>query len=129
MSVQTAGALWYLCSLQRQQQCWSIECRKEMNATHSPSCHPMFLDCTSMDNPERHSWLNFTKLLTSCDARNDYYFHFGMFADAFTNDVASSNFIEKYFYCLWWGLRSLRYGCLTRVRLPAESDAVFFVFC
>ncbi|KAL6960624.1 Cyclic nucleotide-gated ion channel 18 [Sarracenia purpurea var. burkii] len=30
-----------------------------------------------------------------------------MFADAFTTEVASSAFIEKYLYCLWWGLRNL----------------------
>lgn len=118
MSVQIFGASWYLLSIQRQHQCWSIECKNEMNATHSPSCDPLFLDCQSLDKPERLSWLNATKVLTSCDARNDYYFQFGMFADAFTNDVASAIFIEKYFYCLWWGLRSLRYG------LPAPTCSI-----
>ncbi|XP_040985757.1 probable cyclic nucleotide-gated ion channel 16 [Juglans microcarpa x Juglans regia] len=101
------GASWYVLSIQRQHQCWSLQCREEMNATHSPSCNPLFLDCNSLDKPERRSWLNVTKVLSSCDAQNDYYFQFGIFADAFTNEVASSNFIEKYFYCLWWGLRNL----------------------
>lgn len=59
--------------------------------------------------PERQFWLNNTKVLTECDARDSHAFKFGMFADAFTEDVASSNFIEKYFYCLWWGLKNLRY--------------------
>ncbi|KAK7861506.1 putative cyclic nucleotide-gated ion channel 16 [Quercus suber] len=92
---------------QRQHQCWSIECSKERNATRSPSCNPTFLDCSSLNNPERRFWLSVTKVLTNCDAQNDDYFQFGLFADAFTNDVASSNIIEKYFYCLWWGLRNL----------------------
>jgi cyclic nucleotide gated channel len=112
MSVQIFGASWYLFSIQRQHKCWSIECINEMNATHSPSCDPLFLDCNSLDKPERRAWLNVTKVLTSCDARKDYSFQFGMFADAFTNDVASSIFIEKYFYCLWWGLKNLRYALL-----------------
>lgn len=112
MSEQIFGASWYVLSIQRQHQCWSLQCKEEMNATHSPSCNPLFLDCNSLDEPERHSWLNVTKVLSSCDAQNDYYFQFGIFADAFTNEVASSNFIEKYFYCLWWGLRNLRY-CLS----------------
>ncbi|KAM3703844.1 hypothetical protein ACB094_04G131900 [Castanea mollissima] len=101
------GASWYVLSIQRQHQCWSIECSKERNATRSPSCNPTFLDCSSLNNPERRFWLGVTKVLTNCDAQNDDYFQFGLFADAFTNDVASSNIIEKYFYCLWWGLRNL----------------------
>ena len=48
-------------------------------------------------------------MLSECDARESRDFKFGMFADAFTKDVASSNFMEKYFYCLWWGLKNLRY--------------------
>ena len=81
-----------------------------MNLTHSPSCEPSFLDCSSLSNPERRFWMQGTNVLTSCDALNDDgNFEFGMFADAFTSEIASSNFVEKYFYCLWWGLKSLRY--------------------
>lgn len=49
-------------------------------------------------------------MLSNCDARNSNVdFKFGMFADAFINDVASKNFVIKYLYCLWWGIRNLRY--------------------
>ncbi|KAF5734190.1 Cyclic nucleotide-gated channel 16 [Tripterygium wilfordii] len=101
------GASWYLVSIQRQHECWSIECVKEMNSTHSPSCNKFFLDCSSLNKPERVAWLRVTHVLSNCDAQNDENFQFGMFADAFINDVASSAFIEKYFYCLWWGLSNL----------------------
>ncbi|XP_058179934.1 probable cyclic nucleotide-gated ion channel 16 [Rhododendron vialii] len=101
------GASWYLLSIERQYSCWRLECRKEQNFTHSPSCNPLFLDCWNVNMPERQFWLNNTKVLTECDARDSHAFKFGMFADAFTEDVASSNFIEKYFYCLWWGLKNL----------------------
>ncbi|XP_022965027.1 probable cyclic nucleotide-gated ion channel 16 [Cucurbita moschata] len=102
------GAAWYVASIQRQDECWKIECRKEMNTTHSPSCKPFFLDCDSLNEPERKAWLRITHVLTKCDALNDdKNFQFGMFADAFTAEVASTNFIEKYFYCLWFGLKSL----------------------
>lgn len=96
-------------SIQRQHECWRTECAKEMNVTHSPSCNPLFLDCRSSDDPERQLWLSVTNVVNSCDAKNDENnnFQFGMFASAFTNDVASSTFIDKYFYCLWWGLRNL----------------------
>lgn len=108
LSVQVLGASWYVLSIQRQLECWKIECRKEINTTHSPSCHPLFLDCSTLGKPDRNFWLKTTNVITGCDARNDN-FHFGMFADAFTNDVAASNFIDKYFYCLWWGLKNLWY--------------------
>ncbi|KAF7135913.1 hypothetical protein RHSIM_Rhsim08G0170300 [Rhododendron simsii] len=101
------GASWYLLSIERQYSCWRLECRKEQNFTHSPSCNPLFLDCWNVNMPERQFWLNNTKVLTECDASDSHAFKFGMFADAFTEDVASSNFIEKYFYCLWWGLKNL----------------------
>lgn len=62
-----------------------------------------------MAQPERQYWLNLTHVLENCDPRNkDNNFKFGMFEDAFTNDVASSRFIVKYLYCLWWGLKNLR---------------------
>ncbi|KAE8124188.1 hypothetical protein FH972_019094 [Carpinus fangiana] len=121
------GASWYLLSIQRQHKCWSIECINEMNATHSPSCDPLFLDCNSLDKPERRAWLNVTKVLTSCDARKDYSFQFGMFADAFTNDVASSIFIEKYFYCLWWGLKNLSSYGQTLVTSTFSGETLFSI--
>ncbi|XP_022146740.1 probable cyclic nucleotide-gated ion channel 16 isoform X2 [Momordica charantia] len=105
---QVIGAAWYVASIQRQDECWKLECRKEMNATRSPSCSPLFLDCDSLEQPERRAWLKVTHVLINCDAfNNDKNFEFGMFADAFTDEVASSKFFEKYFYCLWWGLKSL----------------------
>ena len=86
-----------------------------MNRTRSPSCNPSFLDCASKENPERQAWLKRTKILTDCDALNDKnQFQFGMFADAFTDKVSSAKFIEKYFYCLWWGLKNLRYDLFTK---------------
>ncbi|XP_048229124.1 probable cyclic nucleotide-gated ion channel 16 isoform X2 [Ricinus communis] len=101
------GASWYLASIQRQYECWGRQCNRERNHTHSPSCSHVFLDCTTKDNPARDAWFRNTRLLINCDAKNDENFQFGMFADAFTNHVAESHFINKYFYCLWWGLRNL----------------------
>ncbi|KAI4336122.1 hypothetical protein L6164_014690 [Bauhinia variegata] len=102
------GAAWYLLSIQRQYECWRITCRNEMNSTRSPSCNPTFLDCSTTTNPERAFWLRRSKVLTECDPTNNKAgFQFGMFADAFADNVASSKFIQKYFYCLWWGLKNL----------------------
>ncbi|MBA0784498.1 hypothetical protein Gotri_006809 [Gossypium trilobum] len=103
------GASWYVLSIQRQYECWRIECSKEMNSTHSPSCNPYFLDCNTVGKSARNAWLKKTNVIINCDALNDddKDFQFGMFSDAFTNNVASSDFPDKYFYCLWWGLKNL----------------------
>ncbi|KAL0450644.1 UNVERIFIED_CONTAM: Cyclic nucleotide-gated ion channel 18 [Sesamum latifolium] len=102
------GASWYLASIGRQHSCWIERCTEEFERI--PPCNLKFLDCSSIEtgNLERQYWLNMTKVLTSCDAKNDdSHFKFGMFAEAFTSEVASSRFFEKYLYCLWWGLRNL----------------------
>lgn len=105
------GASWYVLSIQRQYECWRIECAKEMNSTYSPSCNPYFLDCSTVGKSARNAWLKRTNVIINCDALNDddKDFQFGMFSDAFTNNVASSAFPDKYFYCLWWGLKNLWY--------------------
>ncbi|PON52032.1 Voltage dependent potassium channel [Trema orientale] len=101
------GASWYLLSIGRQFSCWQMECTKE-NASKVVSCLPTFLDCNGLQQSDRKHWLNVTHVTNKCDAKSgDIGFKFGMFEDAFINDVASSSFLEKYLYCLWWGLRNL----------------------
>ncbi|KAK1270589.1 putative cyclic nucleotide-gated ion channel 18 [Acorus gramineus] len=106
--VQVLGASWYLLAIERQNNCWARECRKENGTMHLPMCKPSFLDCSSLDQPERKAWLKTTRMLSHCDVNNnDLNFTYGMFADALSDEVMSSKFIEKYLYCLWWGLRNL----------------------
>ncbi|KAG2399148.1 Cyclic nucleotide- and calmodulin-regulated ion channel 16 [Vigna angularis] len=98
---QVLGATWYVASIQRQYECWIITCKQEMNKTHSPSCTPSFLDCATLDHRERQAWFKRTRVLSNCDALNNKNeFQFGLFADAFTDHVSSSRFVQKYFYCL-----------------------------
>ncbi|KAK6155174.1 hypothetical protein DH2020_009422 [Rehmannia glutinosa] len=95
------GASWYLASIGRQHSCWVGGCIDEFEKI--PPCNLKFLDCSSPEagSLERQYWLNMTSVLSRCDARNDDSdFKFGMFADAFTSEVASSRFFEKYLYCL-----------------------------
>ncbi|CAK7344851.1 unnamed protein product [Dovyalis caffra] len=107
LASHTLGASWYSLSLGRQFYCWKSECTKE-NKAGIVGCIHSYLDCNSLERVERQYWRNVTHVPVNCDARNSTItFKFGMFADAFTNDVASSRFIEKYLYCLWWGLRNL----------------------
>lgn len=124
LASHVVGASWYVLSIERQYQCWKMECRKEMNETRSPSCHPKFLDCSTLSNPERRFWVKTTRVITSCDATSDdKNFEFGMFSNAFTSEIASSRFTEKYFYCLRWGLRGISsYGqSITTSTLAGET--------
>ncbi|CAF2085291.1 BnaA06g16940D [Brassica napus] len=124
------GSVWYVLSIQRQHECWRRECIKEMNATHSPSCNLLFLDCGSLRDPGRQAWMRITRVLSNCDARNDddQHFQFGMFGDAFTNDVTSSPFFDKYFYCLWWGLRNLSSYGQSLAASTLSSETLFSCF-
>ncbi|KAK8600071.1 hypothetical protein V6N13_060110 [Hibiscus sabdariffa] len=122
------GASWYVLSIQRQFDCWSMECAKEKNGTHSPSCNYLFLDCSTIGKADRNAWLKQTNVIINCDALNDddKDFQFGMFADAFTNNVASSSFTDKFFYCLWWGLKSL---CSYGQSIETSTLASETLFC
>ncbi|KAG8382314.1 hypothetical protein BUALT_Bualt05G0064400 [Buddleja alternifolia] len=96
------GAIWYLMSVERVFSCWKEKCREESGDV---SCSIKYLDCTT-DGDEQNLWYKSTKVFEKCGAK-DSDFEFGMFADALNDQVISINFVNKYFYCLWFGLRGL----------------------
>ncbi|KAH7681030.1 cyclic nucleotide gated channel protein [Dioscorea alata] len=124
------GALWYLFSMVQQSSCWATECAKENGTMHMPLCKTSFLDCSTLDDPERKVWLKTTQVLSNCDATNSSNpFQFGMYADALTDDVVGATFWGKYLYCLWWGLRNLSsYGQnLATSTNPGETSYAIFI--
>ncbi|XP_077229554.1 cyclic nucleotide-gated channel 15 [Tasmannia lanceolata] len=94
------GACWYLLSIDRQEACWRKVC-----SLQKPACQDRYLDCRVKDNL-KDIWLNSSNIKDLCDPSSDFY-QFGMFTDALNFNITSSSFFEKYFYCLWWGLRNL----------------------
>ncbi|KAL6551919.1 putative cyclic nucleotide-gated ion channel 16 [Orobanche gracilis] len=96
------GAVWYLMSVERILSCWKHECRNEGGGN---VCKITYLDCDS-SGPDYDMWYNSTVVFKQCDGRSSN-FDFGLFADALNDEVTSASLIEKYFYCLWFGLRSL----------------------
>ncbi|XP_010525915.1 PREDICTED: probable cyclic nucleotide-gated ion channel 14 [Tarenaya hassleriana] len=98
------GAGWYLLSIERQATCWKSECRKDSTPL---KCLPDFFDCGTLGHENRKLWQNTTSVFSNCDPSNDIQFNFGIFANALTNNVLSSPFLEKYLYCLWFGLQNL----------------------
>lgn len=95
------GACWYLLSVERQEQCWKTVCDLQ-----SPSCQYFFFSCHGINAPGRAAWFESSNVSTLCGPKSNFY-QFGIVLDALTNRVASSNFFNKYFYCLWWGVRGL----------------------
>lgn len=104
---QVAGAAWYLLSVDRHNSCWKSMCKKENGTV---KCYLHFLDCDTF-NSEKRLWASSTGVFTSCDPKNKN-FSYGIFENAVKKNVVSAPFVDKYFYCLWWGLQQLRYDFL-----------------
>ncbi|XP_050215579.1 probable cyclic nucleotide-gated ion channel 14 isoform X1 [Mercurialis annua] len=97
------GAWWYLLSIERHATCWKRICKHELSPV---KCSPSYLDCGTLDRDERKLWGNSTTVFSDCDP-NSNVFEYGIFANAVAQNVVALDFLEKYFYCLWWGLQNL----------------------
>lgn len=96
------GACWYLLSIERQEACWRSVCNLERS-----SCQDGFFDCHKTKDPTREAWFKSSNVTKLCDPDSPFY-QFGIYGDSVTSEITSSAFFNKYFYCLWWGLRNLR---------------------
>ncbi|KAF3630674.1 putative cyclic nucleotide-gated ion channel 18 [Capsicum annuum] len=100
------GSIWYLMAIERHFSCWKDECAKKPK--DSPDCNKDYLDCSSLSKRRREQWAESTVVFKKCDASDDEIsFQFGMFGDASSQQVTSAGIVDRYFYCLWWGLKSL----------------------
>ncbi|XP_027173815.1 cyclic nucleotide-gated ion channel 17 [Coffea eugenioides] len=98
------GAAWYVLSVDRYTSCWKSKCRKE----NSPvKCLLGYLDCDAPESNDFITWASNTSVFSSCDPNGHTDFKYGIFEKAVDKNVVSSSFVEKYFYCLWWGLQNL----------------------
>ncbi|KAL9242247.1 hypothetical protein vseg_016267 [Gypsophila vaccaria] len=98
------GASWYLLSVERITHCWKSHCRHEKGPS---ACVPHFLDCNVFNRPDRMLWANATSVFRKCDPKQSSSFQYGLFEGAVKKNVVSSEFVPKYFFCLWWGLQQL----------------------
>ncbi|KAJ7955729.1 Cyclic nucleotide-gated channel [Quillaja saponaria] len=98
------GAAWYLLSVDRYTTCWKSFCKKESSPE---KCFLNYLDCDSFHFDKRQKWANSTNVFNNCDPNNKIDFNYGIFENAVTKKVVTSNFTRKYLYCLWWGLQNL----------------------
>ncbi|XP_050382701.1 cyclic nucleotide-gated ion channel 18 [Argentina anserina] len=101
------AAIFYVSAIGRQSSCWKEQCSAE-NEENVVSCLSSFLDCKSLELPERKYWANVTRVIKNCDWNDEEIeFKIGIFGAAFKSGAAKSSFIEKYLFCFWWGLRNL----------------------
>ncbi|KAE8730796.1 putative cyclic nucleotide-gated ion channel 14 [Hibiscus syriacus] len=104
LASHVVGAAWYVLSVDRYTSCWKKICRKEIA---SLGCNLSYLDCDSFGHSDRNNWTEFTGVFQQCDPKNNIEFQYGIFESAVTKNAVTKGFIEKYFYCLWWGLQQL----------------------
>ncbi|KAG5225106.1 cyclic nucleotide-regulated ion channel family protein [Salix suchowensis] len=88
------GASWYLLSIERHATCW-----KSAASMNRAPYHASLVTWIS--------WENTTVLFSICNPANKTFFDYGIFAKALEQNVLSSEFLEKFLYCLWWGLQNL----------------------
>lgn len=101
MASHVLGACWYLLSIERQEACWKQACSLERQ-----TCQYVFFDCRRVKDAGRESWFRLSNITKLCDPDKNTY-TFGIYGEAVTSTVTSSAFFNKYFYCLWWGLKNL----------------------
>ncbi|XXG58366.1 hypothetical protein AAC387_Pa04g0690 [Persea americana] len=105
LASHVVGAIWYLLLIERQTTCWRSECRQETGSINVTKCSIEYLDCESQNQIFRQIWAQNTSVFQNCNPNNDISFNFGIFQVALTKHVPSTNFNDKYFYSLWWGLQ------------------------
>ncbi|XP_071711748.1 protein CNGC15b-like [Rutidosis leptorrhynchoides] len=95
------GACWYLLSIERQEACWRSICVIE-----DPNCEDNFFGCENINESARRSWFQKSNVTNQCVPTSKFY-PFGIYGEALESEVTSALFFNKYFYCLWFGLKNL----------------------
>ncbi|KAB2084894.1 hypothetical protein F383_22559 [Gossypium arboreum] len=104
LASHVVGAAWYVLSVDRYTSCWKKICKKEFPPHR---CNLSYLDCDTFGRTDRNTWAKVTDVFKQCDPNNDIDFLYGIFESAVKKNVVKKGFLEKYFYCLWWGLQQL----------------------
>ncbi|KAL2628770.1 hypothetical protein R1flu_013456 [Riccia fluitans] len=130
LASHVTGASWYLLTVVRQDACWRQFCANES------TCLSGYFSCSSLQDDKimhhRANWLNSTNISSQCVAASvnptGTAFSFGLFSLAVERKITSlESFAEKYFFCLWFSLRSLSSLC-QGYQVSAEIWEIFFAF-
>ncbi|KNA23297.1 hypothetical protein SOVF_026090 [Spinacia oleracea] len=106
LSSHIAGALWYLFAVERIDTCWQNACQSQ-----GDKCDDDFLYCGSHNMGNFEAWKNVSVevLGKMCSVEDeDSNFNFGIYTQAQSSKIVESQtFVNKFCYCLWWGLQNL----------------------
>ncbi|XP_021721351.1 putative cyclic nucleotide-gated ion channel 8 [Chenopodium quinoa] len=106
LSSHIAGALWYLFAVERIDTCWKNACQSQ-----GDKCDNDFLYCGNHDMATFEVWQNISVdvLNKMCSVEEeDSNFNFGIYTQAQSSKIVESQtFVNKFCYCLWWGLQNL----------------------
>lgn len=94
------GACWYLLALERHDTCRRKACANESH------CVLASLYCDEKNTLSNRSKEYINNYCNTSDTNDN--FNFGIYGVALDYGIISSRkFLQKYFYCLWWGLQNL----------------------
>ncbi|KMT12234.1 hypothetical protein BVRB_5g101790 [Beta vulgaris subsp. vulgaris] len=106
LSSHIAGALWYLFAVERIDTCWRNACRSQ-----GDKCKEDFLYCGNHDLESYETWRNISVEVLGkvCSVDEEVSsFNFGIYTQAQSSKIVESQtFVNKFCYCLWWGLQNL----------------------
>ncbi|XP_060218432.1 cyclic nucleotide-gated ion channel 1-like isoform X4 [Lycium barbarum] len=98
---QVVGALWYLITVFRLDNCWREACKDIKNCVLDHLC------CVKQGNGNAQ-FLNSSCPLLKPEDIQEGDFDFGIFLDALQSRVVGKRcFWSKLSYCFWWGMRNL----------------------
>ncbi|KHN06303.1 Putative cyclic nucleotide-gated ion channel 13 [Glycine soja] len=103
LASHVVGAFWYLFSVESRLRCWR---RRLKNTTF---LHESYLSCGSGNSTVQSLLKSSCPLTDPQQIQHLETFNFGIFIEALKARVVESNtdFPHKFFYCFWWGLRSV----------------------
>ncbi|KAK9716475.1 hypothetical protein RND81_06G236100 [Saponaria officinalis] len=106
LSSHIAGALWYLFAIERIDTCWKQACESQ-----GDNCEIAFLYCDNSNEMRFAAWRNISQEVLSkvCSLEDEQStFNFGIYSQAISSKIVEAQkFINKFCYCLWWGLQNL----------------------
>ncbi|KAJ8553616.1 hypothetical protein K7X08_024294 [Anisodus acutangulus] len=98
------GAFWYLLAVERKDTCWNEACTENDQCKEQSS----YLYCSREGNFNLTEWQDIGKRVLDEKCAEEENFKYGIYARAVTTGVLDTeDFVEKYCFCLWWGLQNL----------------------
>lgn len=99
------GAIWYYLSIQRMMDCWQYACPSVYK------CEAINFGC---GGNHMFKIVTISNMLCPINMPNSTVFNFGIYLDVLQSGITeSTDFPQKFLYCFWWGLRSLRFVYIT----------------